>query len=83
MDEVFLDDGSISLQQAQAIGCETALDCDALDIRAVADCDEWEPIGGGELNTLRPECGLESDFIMLASEWVFIQAKAKWCGRRD
>ena len=77
MDEVFLDDGSIALQKAEAVGGGTALDGYALDIRAVAHCDEREPIGGGELNALRPECGLESGFVMLASERVFIQAEAE------
>ena len=77
MDEVFLDDGSISLQQAEAIGSRAALDGYALDIRAVAHCNEWEPIGGRELNAIRPECGLESDFVMLAGERVFIQAEAE------
>ena len=72
LDEVFLDYGSISLQQAEAIGSGTALDGYALDIRAVADCDEREAVGGGELNTLSPECGLESGFIMLAGERIFI-----------
>ena len=77
MDEVFLDDGSVSLQEAKSIGSGTALDGDALDIRAVADCDEREAIGGRELNARRPECGMESDFVMLAGERVFIQPEAE------
>ena len=77
MDEVFLDDSCISLQEAKAVGSGTALDGDALDIRVVADCDEREAIGGRKLDALRPECGLESDFVMLAGEWVFIQAEAE------
>jgi hypothetical protein len=55
LDEVFLDDGSISLQQAETIGSGAALECDALDIRAVADCDEREAVASRELNPLRPE----------------------------
>ena len=77
MDEVFLDDSGVSLQETKTVGSGTALDGDALDIRAVADCDEREAIGGRKLNALRPECGLESDFVMLAGEWVFIQAEAE------
>lgn len=77
LDEVFLDDGSVALQEAQAIGSGTALNYYALDIRAVAHCDKWESIGSCELNAIRPECGLESDFVMLAGEWVFIQAEAE------
>ena len=77
LDEVFLDDGCISLEEAKTIGSGTALDGDALDVRVVADCDEREAIGGRKLNALWPECGLESDFIMLAGEWVFIQAEAE------
>ena len=77
MDEIFLDDSCVSLQETKAAGSGTALDGDALDIRAVAHCDERKPIGGRKLNALRPECGLESDFVMLAGEWVFIQAEAE------
>jgi hypothetical protein len=77
LNEVFLDDSCVSLQETKTIGRGTALDGDALDIRAVADCYEREAIGGRKLNALRPECGLESDFVMLAGEWVFIQAKAE------
>jgi hypothetical protein len=55
LDEVFLDDDSIALQEAKAVRGETALDGDALDIRAVAHCDEREAVGRRELNTLRPE----------------------------
>jgi hypothetical protein len=55
LDEVFLDDSSVALQEAETIGSGTALECDALDIRAVADCDEREAVGGRELNALRPE----------------------------
>ena len=77
LDEIFLDDGSVSLQEAKTIGSGTALECDALDIRVVADCDEREAIGGRKLDALRPECGVESDFVMLAGEWVFIQAEAE------
>ena len=77
MDEVFLDDGGVSLQEAKAVGSGTALDGDALDIRAMADCDERETIGGRKLNALWPEGGLESDFVMLAGERVFIQAEAE------
>lgn len=55
LDEVFLDDGSISLQQAEAIGSGAALDGYALDIRTVADCDEREAVGGRELNALGSE----------------------------
>ena len=77
LDEVFLNDGSISLQEAKTIGSGTALDGDALDIRAVADGDEREAVGGRELHALRPEYGLERDFVMFAGERVFIHAKAE------
>ena len=77
MDEVFLNNGGVSLQEAQAIGSGTALDGDALDIRTVADGDEREAVGAHELHALRPECGLERDFVMFAGEWVFIQAEAE------
>ena len=77
LDEVFLNDGGVSLQEAKTIWSETALDGDALDIRAVADGDEREAIGARELHALRPECGLESDFVMFAGKWVFIHAEAE------
>ena len=77
LDEVFLDDGAISLQEAQAVGSGAALDDYALDIRTVAHCDKREAVAGRELNAIRPECGLEGDFVMLAGERVFIQAEAK------
>jgi hypothetical protein len=77
LDEVFFDDGSVSLQEAKTIGSGAALDGYALDIRAVAHCDKREAVGGRKLNAIRPECGLESDFVMLTGKWVFIQAEAK------
>ena len=77
MDEIFLNDGAVSLKEAKTIWSGTALDGDALDIRAVADGDEREAVGARELHALRPECGLESDFVMPAGEWVFIQAEAE------
>jgi hypothetical protein len=77
LDEVFRDGSCVSLQETKTVGSGTALDGDALDIRAVADCDERKAIGGRKLNALWPECGLESDFVMLAGEWVFIQAEAE------
>lgn len=76
-DEVFFDDGSVSLQEAKTVGIRTALDGDALDICTMADCDKREAVGGRKLNALRPECGMESDFFMLAGKRVFIQAEAK------
>lgn len=53
------------------------MDGDALDIRAVTDCDEREAVGGRELNPFRPECGLEGGFVMLPGERVYIQAEAE------
>jgi len=76
LDEVFLNNGGVSLQEAKTIGSGTALDGDALDIRTVADCDEREAVGAHELHALRPECGLERDFLVLAREGIFVETES-------
>ena len=77
MDEVFFDDGTVALEEAEAVGGGATLDGQALDIRAEAHGHEREAVSCRESNALESASGLDSDLLMLAGERIFLESKSE------